>query len=250
MFYDQGCFGRVELGAIPDELAERLTSIPGEWLEYDPPIGAIVVRHVEPTTARHLPAIARELVRIFSEIPGEYHADIPGGDLFVHTEEEHGQLVRLRVEPGGTIHIQWAHPNFKRALRRPYLGGTEISIDPEIQRLNGTVSFKAEDPDEAARQVQELADTFEGLYPEGDCSPRVMEGGTVELKMKEVNLDAALLVDLLQRLALPRTLSGRFEVASFGLVMPEKQLRFLFEDGKTWVQHPLLWADAQDPTTL
>ena len=67
MFYDQGCIGRVELGAIPGELADRLSGIPGEWLEYEPASMAIVVRHVEPTSTRHLPAIA------LSETPPARH---------------------------------------------------------------------------------------------------------------------------------------------------------------------------------
>jgi hypothetical protein len=123
------------------------------------------------------------------------------------------------------------------------MGGTEIAIDPEIQRLNGRVAMKAAEPAEAARALQSLADTYEGLYPEGDCEAVASpESGEVVLTMGEVNLDAALLVDLLKKLALPRTLSGRFEVSSFGTVLPENQLRFLFEDGKVWVQHPLLWS--------
>jgi hypothetical protein len=197
---------------------------------------------VEPTSTLHLPAIAGELVRIFSEIPADYHERIPGGDLFVHTEDEHGQLVRIKVVPGGTISIQWAHPDFKEALRRPYAGGAELAIDPEIQRLNGEVKFQSPTPEHAAMAVQDLADTYEGLYPEGDCVARAAGGSTVELRMSEVNLDAALLVDLLLELAEPRSLSGKFEVSSFGTVLPEQQLRFLFEDGKVWVQHPLLWA--------
>jgi hypothetical protein len=243
MFYDQGCVGRVEVGPIPAEVAERLASIPGDWLEFDPPTGSIVVRHVEPTAARHLPAIAYELIRIFSEIPAEFHGEMPGGDLFVHTEDEHGQLVRIRVEPGGTIHIQWAHPDFHQALRRPYMGGTELTIDPEVQRLDGSVTFRSRTPEAAAVTLQDLADTFEGLYPEGDCVARAAGGSDVELNMKEVNLDAARLVDLLQELAEPRSLSGKIEVSSFGTVLPERRLRFVFENGKLWVQHPLLWGD-------
>jgi hypothetical protein len=242
MFYDQGCVGRIELGPIPKEVAKRLAAIPGEWLEFDPPSGAIVVRHVEPTSTRHLPVISFELVRIFSELPAEFHGDIPGGDLFIHTEQERGQLVRIRVEPGGAIRIQWAHPEFKRALRRPYMGGAELTIDPEYQRLDGTVTFRSATPESAVVTLQDFADTFEGLYPEGDCVARAAGGAEVELKMKEVNLDAALLLGLLQKLADPRSLSGGFEVSSFGTVLPEKQLRFLFEEGKLWVQHPLLWA--------
>lgn len=243
MFYDQGCVGRVELGSIPRDVAEHLAAVPGEWLEFDPPSGAVVVRHVEPTSAQHLPAIACELVRIFSEIPPELHGGIPGGDLFVHTEDEQGQLVRIRVEKGGTIHIQWAHPDFRRALRRPYMGGAELSIDPEVQRLDGKVSFRSATPESAAVQLQDFADTFEGLYPEGDCVARAAGASQVELTMAEVNLDAARLIRLLQSLSDPRSLSGGFEVSSFGTVPPEKRLRFVFEDGNLWVQHPLLWAE-------
>jgi len=243
MFYDQGCVGRVELGPIPNELAERLAAIPGEWLEFDVPSGAIVVRHVEPTGAQHLPAIACELIRIFAEIPAELHGEIPGGDFFVHTEDEHGQLVRLRVETGGSIHVQWAHPDFHQSLRRPYMGGAEFTIDPEVQRLDGEVTFRSQTPEKAAVTLQDLADTYEGLYPEGDCVARAIGGSEVELRMVEVNLDAGLLIDLLQELADPRSLTGRIELGSFGTVLPERRLRLVFDDGKLWVQHPLLWAD-------
>lgn len=246
MYYDQGCFGRVDLGPLPREVADRLTRVPGEWLEYDPPMGAIVVRHVEPSSSRHLPAVACELVRLFSEIPPEHHAGIPGGAFFVHTEEERGQLIRLRVEPGGAIHVRWAHPDFKRATRKAYQGGSEIKIDPEIQKLDGTVTFRSVDPEAAARRIRELTDNFEGLYPEGDCLVRVLGDDSLELTMEDVNLDAALLVDLLQEVAKPTTLSGRFRIASFGTILPEHQVRILFETGEVWVQHPLLWPEATE----
>ncbi len=245
MFYDQGCFGRVDLGDLPQEVADRLTRVPGEWLEYDPPSGAIVVRHVEPTSAHHLPAIACELVRLFAEIPPEFHGSIPGGAFFVHTEEEHGQLIRLRVERGGAIHVRWAHPSFKQATRLAYAGGTEFIIDPEVQRLNGSVSFGSDDPEAAAQAIQDLVDTFEGLYPEGDVVTSVTEPGTVELTMTDVNLDAARLVDLLLALAGTGTLSGRIQVGAFGTINPEYQRRVLFEEGEVLVQHPLLWPDAR-----
>jgi hypothetical protein len=244
MFYDQGCVGRVEVGPIPGEVARRLAAIPGEWLEFDSPSDSIVVRHVEPTSTNHLPTIVHELVRLFSEIPAEFHEDMPGGDFFVHTEEEHGQLVRIRVEAGGTIHIQWAHPDFRQALRRPYMGGAELTIDPEVQRLDGKITLRSQTPEAAAVALQDLADTFEGLYPEGDCVARATGSSNVELTMNEVNLDAARLVDLLHRLAEPRSLSGQFQVGSFGTVLPERQLRFVFDAGKLWVQHPLLWGDS------
>jgi hypothetical protein len=246
MFYDQGCFGRVDLGDLPQEVADRLAKIPGEWLEYDPPSGAIVVRHVEPSTTHHLPAVACELVRLFAEIPAEFHGKIPGGALFVHTEEEHGQLIRLRVEAGGAIHVRWAHPSFKQATRLPYAGGSEFVVDPEIQRLNGAVSFEARDPEAAVAAVQDLAETFEGLYPAGDCVLRAPGEGKVELRMEDVNLDATLLIELLQKLAEAGTLSGRFQVSSFGTVIPENQRRVLFEGGEVLVQHPLLWPETSE----
>lgn len=246
MFYDQGCFGRVDLGDLPKEVADRLASVPGEWLEYDPPSGAIVVRHVEPTASHHLPAVACELVRLFAEIPPEFHGTIPGGALFVHTEEEHGQLIRLRVEAGGAIHVRWAHPSFKQATRLPYAGGSEFVIDPEVQRLNGAVSFKAKDPQSATDALQELVGTFEGLYPEGNCAVQVAEDGHLEMTMEDVNLDANLLIGRLQDLAEPGTLSGRFQVSSFGTVIPEHQRRVLFEGGDVQVQHPLLWPEAAE----
>ena len=244
MFYDQGCFGRVDLGDLPGHVADRLSEIPGEWLEFDQPSGAIVVRHVEPTSSHHLPAIACELVRLFAEIPAEFHGEIPGGAFFVHTEEEHGQLIRLRVESGGAIHVRWAHPSFRQATRSPYQGASELEIDPEIQRLDGEVLFSAQDPQAAANAVQDLADTFEGLYPEGDCVASVTEDNRVKLAMADVNLDAHLLIQLLIQVATPGTLSGRFQVSSFGTVIPENQRRILFDKGDVFIQQPLLWPDS------
>jgi len=246
MFYDQGCFGRVELGPIPKKLADCLCQIQGEWLEFDPSTNAIVVRHVEPTTNRHLPTIARELVRLFSEIPVELHGKIPGGAFFVHTEEENGQLIRLRVEAGGAIHIRWAHPDFKRSIRQPYAGGKEFRVDPEIQKLSGSVSFRSEDPATAVAALQELADTYEGLYPEGDFRIQDVSASKIELTMEEVNLDAASLIAHLHQFARPGTLSGRFLLSSFGTILPEHQLRIIFEAGEVWVQHPLLWPDSTE----
>jgi hypothetical protein len=61
--------------------------------------------------------------------------------------------------------------------------------------------------------------------------------------MNEVNLDAAALIGLLKKIADPRSLSGHFEVTAFGTVLPESRIRFVFEDGRLWVQHPLLWSE-------
>ena len=61
--------------------------------------------------------------------------------------------------------------------------------------------------------------------------------------MLEVNLDVELLVTRLQKLAQPGTLMGSIEVGTFGEDIPEGQIRFLFEEGEAFVQHPLLWPD-------
>lgn len=240
MSFQSGCHGRVVVGTLPEPVQRALVQVPGDWLEYDPPARAIVVRHVQPTDEAVLPAVTVELVRMLSAIPYERQRDIEGGDLFVHVEET-GRLVRLRVEHGGSLHVQWARPDYAGAVKRPWTGGREIVVEAWDQRLNGTFALETGDPDEAASSLQELADTFEGLHPEGDFRATAGDG-RVEVQLRDVNLDATLLVDAVQRLALPRSLEGRLDVGSFGEFVPEKLVRILFEKGETWVQHPLLWS--------
>jgi len=240
MSYQSGCHGRVLVGALPDSVQAALLQLPGDWLEYDPSARAIVVRHVQPTDEPVLPAVTVELVRMLSAIPYGRHLDVEGGDLFVHLEET-GRLVRLRVERGGSLHVQWARPDYAGAVRRPWTGGREIVIESWDQRLNGTIAFASDDAAEAAVALHDLADTFEGLHPEGDFRATA-ESDRVALLLRDVNLDAALLVDAAHRLARPRSLEGRLDVGSFGEFVPEKLVRILFEKGETWVQHPLLWS--------
>lgn len=240
------CHGRVYLGELPTDVRARLAAIPGEWLEYDPESSAILVRHVQPTEAPVLAASASELVRILDEVPYDLQTRIPGGDLFVRTEEAE-QLVRLRVTTGGALHIRWAHPGYDGALRRPYSDGHEIAIESFEQRLNGSVEFAALDAAAAAQSLQDLADTFEGLYPEGDFRA---EGdpseGSVRVALSEVNLDAVLLIERLRELAEPRSLRGWLDVSSFDDAAPEHLARVTFKKGEIWVQHPLLWSDPSE----
>lgn len=240
MFYDSGCYGRIELGSVPAEVERRLATLPGEWLEYDADGDAIVVRHVQPTAAPSLPTIAGELVRILSEVPAAQRAAIRGGDLFVHADQAM-QLVRLRVEPGGALHVRWAHPDYGAAPRRPYGRGRERLVDSRVQRLNGRVRFAATDAAAAAREIQAVADGYEGLYPEGEC--RVEAGGAdaVRIDLVDVNLDAEVLVEHLERVARPGSLEGCVEVASFADEAPERFARFVFEGGTTYIQRPTLW---------
>jgi hypothetical protein len=237
------CHGRVDLGELPTDVRARLASITGEWLEYDPESGAVLVRYVQPTEAPVLAATASELVRILDEIPYDLQTRIPGGDLFVRTEESE-QLIRLRVTAGGALHIRWAHPGYDGALQRPYSDGHEIAIESFEQRLNGSIELGADDPQAAASELQDLADTFEGLYPEGDFRAEAdASDGTVRVALSEVNLDAVLLIERMQALAEPRSLRGWLDVSSFEDAAPEHLARVLFKKGEVWVQHPLLWSD-------
>jgi len=241
MFYDTGCYGKVDLGSVPAEVERRLASLPGEWLEYDAEGDAIVVRHIQPTSAPSLPTIAGELVRILSEIPAAQRAAIRGGDLFVHSDQAM-QLVRLRVEPGGAVHVRWAHPDYAAAAKRPYASGGERLVDPRVQRLNGQVRFTARDAAAAVQEIQAVADGYEGLYPEGECRVERRGANAVQLDLVDVSLDVEVLVEHLGRVAQPGSLEGRVEVTSFADEAPERFARFVFEAGTTYIQRPELWA--------
>jgi hypothetical protein len=243
MFYDTGCYGGVVLGDLPAATQQRVAALPGDWLEYDAPTGMIVVRHVQPSAGPSLPTIAGELVRMLAEIPVAAQAAIPGGELFVHTEKS--QLVRLKVEAGGVLRIEWAHPDYERARPQPWRGERLEIVEPRVQRLNGTVAFATPDGARATRELEALADTYEGLYPEGDLvvTPDASRPG-VSVEVRDLNLDVLLLVERLRALAAPGSLSGNIEVSSFATVYPEQHLRFVFRDGAPWVQRPVLWEDA------
>jgi len=242
MFYEEGCHGRVVVGALPVDVAQRLSTLPGEWLEFDPPSGAIVVRHIQPTSAPTLPTITAELVRMLGGIPAEHHAGITGGEFFVHTEDS-PHLVRIRVAAGGGVRIDWAQPDFAAARKRPYAAPGDIPIEAVYSRLNGTVALGADDPAGAARALQHTADTYEGLYPEGDFRATVTGAGTVEVRMRDVNLDPRLLVDRLRELATGGSLHGTIEVSSFDDRHPDDRVRVLFQDGTAWLQEPYFWPD-------
>lgn len=242
MFPDHGCHGEVTLDELPEDVEQRLNAMPGEWLEFELETRRIVVRHAQPSSGPDLPVIVGELVQMLAIIPPERHDAIGGGDFFVHTYDT-GQFVRLHVEAGGALRIQWARPDFARASKKAYAGRQDVTIDPPVQRLDGRVVFVTKDAESAARRIQELADTFEGLYPAGDCATVAdVDGGRVELTMDAVNLDATLLVDLLREIATEGTLDGRFGVTAFGReVMPEESARIVFDAGEVFVQHPVLW---------
>lgn len=243
MFYEEGCHGRVLVGSLPADVAGRLGALPGEWLEFDATLGAIVVRHVQPTAAPTLPTISAELVRMLTEIPVELHRQIEGGDLHVHTEDS-PHLVRIRVEPGGALRIDWAHPEFAESRRQPY-DADAIPTEGVYCRLNGAVTLRTRDAAAAARELQRVADTYEGLYPEGDFRAQATApAGTVKIDMRDVNLDPRLLVEGLRVLADAGSLRGTVEVRSFDDRRPDDRVRIVFQDGSVWLQEPYLFPDA------
>ncbi|MGA2382823.1 MAG: hypothetical protein ABSG61_05255 [Gemmatimonadales bacterium] len=243
MFYDAGCYGGVRLGELPEGVQQRLAAVPGDWLEFDAPTGMIVVRHIQPSAGPCLPTITGELVRMLGEIPEASQGAIPGGEFFVHTESG-GQLVRLKVELGGAVKIEWAHPDYTRARPQPYRGERLEIVEPRVQRLNGTVSFRTKDVARAVQELEGLADTYEGLYPEGDlvATPDMSRTG-ISVEVRDLNLDVLLLVERLQQLATKGSLSGHIDVSSFAAVFPEQHLRFVFKDGALLVQRPVLWTE-------
>jgi hypothetical protein len=239
-----GCQGRILVGPLPDAVCARLAALPGEWLEYDAPAGAIVVRHIQPTTSPTLPTIAHELVRMLAAIPVALHAAIPGGELLAHADES-PHVVRLSVARGGGLRIDWAHPSYDAAQRTAYRSGDQIPMDGVFCRLDGRLAFGAADPVRAAWELQRLADTFEGLYPEGffraaaDAAAR-----TVHVEMHDANLDARMLVTRVLELAAPGTLDGAVEVTSFDERYPDERVRLMFGADHVWVEAPHLFEPA------
>jgi hypothetical protein len=240
MFQDQGCRGRVAIGPLPDQVRTDLLTQPGEWLEYDAPSEAIVVRHIQPSAAPCLPTIVSELVRLLATIPVELHGAIGGGDLLVHTEDS-PHVVRLRVDQGGGVRMTWAHPCFAGAPRRPYVA-EHIGIDPVFCRLAGDVTIRAADPVRAARDLQRLADTYEGLYPEGDFQAAAdRAAGIVRVHMRDANVDIRVLVDRLLALAKPGAADGVIDVSTFDVRFPDNHVHVVFEAGQAWVEEPALF---------
>lgn len=242
MFHETGCHGRIAVGPLDPVVSSQLASVPGEWLEFDPPSGAIVVRHIQPSSEPSLPTIAAELVRMLADIPVEAHSAIEGGDLFVQTEDS-PHVVRIRVAPGGGVRLDWAHPDFARGRKEQFAGGDQIPIDAVYCRLNGTVAFEAADAARAAQELQHTADTYEGLYPEGDFRTQVA-GSKVSVAMRDVNLDARLLIRRVNELATAGSADGTVDVSSFDDRHPDARVRVLFEAGAVSVQEPYYWPDA------
>ncbi len=238
MFQEFGCHGSIDVGTLPPATIVELERLSGEWLEYDRDAGAIVVRHIEPTAGPIVPTVVSELVHMLATIPFEFQEHWGGGQLLIHTEDV-GRLVRITVVSGGALHVEWAHPDYAGAERRPF-DRALIQVEPYEQRLNGRVTFATSDASRSALALHQLADTFEGLYPEGDFRVTPNDD-SVEITMRDVNLDVETLMQALQVHAGPGSLTGVIALSSFKDAVPEHMLRLVFEDGAVLMQQPLLW---------
>ncbi|MDL5501875.1 MAG: hypothetical protein QSU88_01530, partial [Candidatus Methanoperedens sp.] len=151
----------------------------------------------------------------------------------------------LRVDAGGTVRLNWAHPCFASAARQPFTSAAPIAIEPVFCRLSGDVTLGAADPARAAGEIQRLADTFEGLYPEGDFQASAdRTHGIVRVHMQDANVDIRLLVERLLRVAAPGTADGAIEVSSFDERYPDDRVRVVFEDGRAWLEEPALFGES------
>jgi hypothetical protein len=239
MLQDLGCHGKIAVGTLPPDTVAALEQLSGDWLEYDHDTGAIVVRQVQPTSAPIVPTVTSELVHMLATIPFELQEQLAGGELLIHTEDL-GRLVRITVDPGGALHVEWAHPNYAGTEKHPF-DGSKIQIERYEQRLSGQITLEADDPAAAANALQQIADTFEGLYPEGSFQSTPTGNGSVKITMEDVNLDIQELMNTLDAHAKPNSVRGRVALGSFKDAVPEHLLRVVFEDGKVWMQQPLLW---------
>ena len=127
MFQESGCHGRIDVGTLSSDTVTALEELSGDWLEYDRDAGAIVVRPIAPTSSPIVPTVTSELVHMLATIPFELQEKLAGGQLLVHTEDL-GRLVRITVEGGGALHLEWAHPNYAGAEKRPF-DSSEIQIE-------------------------------------------------------------------------------------------------------------------------
>ena len=118
------CVGKVELGPLPEEVAERLAKHEGQWLEYSEK--ALLVRHAQPEGCIATMGVPCELVNLLSQIPLEQRNSMPGGILYLSDRD--GQVMRLSVKEG-EVRIQWPHPDFDQA--------TSISPEEAFKKMNG-----------------------------------------------------------------------------------------------------------------
>ncbi len=235
-----GCIGRINLGEVAEETRKGLEAVEATWLEFagNPP--SLVVRHVQPSDTPVLPNVGGELLDFLGRLAEDERAAVPGGALYC-LDEESGQYIRLKVSSGGGLTVSWARPDYSRARWQPY-GGERVPVVFEaFQRLNGKVKFNGAPG--SADKVRAAAESSTGLYPEGELESRV-EGGRVEISLRDVNASILELLAALRQSANPAaSLEGEIDVSSFRPGDLEDYCRFVMKDGEVWLVRPSLWSE-------
>lgn len=236
------CTGRVRLGTLAPETAQRLDPIGGEWLEYSPEDQALVLCHVQPGGSPTLSALPAELIAFLDALPPEERDAVPGGTLMVR--DRSGVVVRLVVR-GGDIHIQWPREDWSQ-VEPVDLDATLAETDPFTARVSGSIRLTGR-PGTEDRLV-EFVGRFEGLYPEGDLDVR-RDGDTLEARLHDVNVGPEQLLATLRELAdPPESLEGELEVGSFVEHALDRDFRLTLRSGTARAARPSLWPEAPGPT--
>lgn len=229
------CEGKIKCGSLPWEVSERLAQLSGNWLEFSPEEGAILVRHVQPVGCPPMSGVPCELISILDSIPSEHREKMPGGTLFVR--DKHGQVLRLLVK-GGELLIQWPRLDYEHSSPE---APDEVmnGINPREARIRGWARF-AGSP-ERARELTAFVDRFEGLYPEGDM-PSECEQNSVSIRFQDVNVGPRELVSKLVALAEPpASLEAELDVSSFAPAAMDRSFRIKINKGAVEALRPSLW---------
>ncbi len=231
--------GKIRLGPLSASTSERLARLGGEWLEFSPEEGALVVRHVQPGGSPALAAVPAELITILESLPAAERETLPGGALVVR--DRSGILLRLVVE-GGEIRIQWPREDWSHAIDVPVEDELR-SADPFSARVSGHVRFQA--PAGAEGFLNEFVEGFEGLYPAGELDLE-RQGAWVRGQLRAVNVGPRQLLDRLRELAAPPdSLEADLDVGSFLRHAGGRDFRLRVRGGVARALRPALWRESR-----
>jgi hypothetical protein len=237
-----GCTGSVDLGALGKDTLKRLEQIAASWLEYSPEPSALVVRHVQPDDVAPLREVAGELLDFLHAFSETERSQVPGGALY-YRDEATGQYVRLKVWKGGFLTVAWARPDYTNAQWRRFHNEPVNLVFEPFQRLNGSVRFEG-NPN-AGDDLRKLIDKTAGQYSQGEYAISSTLRQT-SVSLIDLNADALTVVNALQYMAQPGTLSGEVDVTSFRAGDLEDYCRFSFRAGEISIARPVLWSDTRE----
>jgi hypothetical protein len=231
------CEGRVRLGPIGADTERRLTGFGGEWLEYSPDEGVLVVRHIQPGGSPAQSAVPAELIAILDSIPPAERDAMPGGTLVV--KDRSGVVMRLVVERG-EIRVQWPREDWDHAVAVE-IDAALRGADPFSARVSGKARFRG--PEAKAAAVVDFVEAFEGLYPEGEVL--LLAGADAhEITFRSANVGPAQLLAHLRDAADPiDSLEADLDVGSFAPHSIDRDFRLSIRAGKVQALRPALWRE-------